>query len=478
MISPPDNRSYTPIHTLNDDALLNIFYIYQLIYGDISLYPDWDNARWWYKLTQVCRRWRYLILASPVRLGLHLVCTYGTPVAEMLAHSPPFPLIINFLDNARVVSTEDEGAILFALQCRDRVRRIGLSMPALGLVKVIKAMDGQFPVLERLFIWPWTRDYVDLMLPKTFQAPHLVMLSLSYAALSTGSPLLTTTIGLTLLALWDIPLSAYFHPSNLVAQLSSLPLLENISIGFKSPIPAHDVEEQPFHTFIGMLVALPNLRMLFIRSVSAYLDGLLARISTPLLEVLQIRLFNQLSFTATHLFQFISRTECIRFSFARLTFSREVVTLAADRQEGDVFNPFDVEVGCRHIDWQVSIAAQIFNGLMPVLSVVEGLALRYEEHDPSSERSNETSRTQWRDILRPFNNVKVLYVAGELIGDVSCALQLEDGELPLELVPELKELVYYQDGDPSNAFTSFTNARQIAGCPVFLINLPSPPTEL
>jgi hypothetical protein len=71
----------------------------------------------------------------------------------MLAHSPPLPLIINYLDSNRDVSVEDEEAILLALQDRDRVRRVGLTMSAMKLLNPITAMGGQFPVLERLFIW-------------------------------------------------------------------------------------------------------------------------------------------------------------------------------------------------------------------------------------------------------------------------------------------------------------------------------------
>ncbi|KAI0276410.1 hypothetical protein BGY98DRAFT_986246, partial [Russula aff. rugulosa BPL654] len=50
----------------------------------------WVEERWWYRLAHVCQRWRNLILGSATYLGLCLVCTYGTPVADMLAHSPPF----------------------------------------------------------------------------------------------------------------------------------------------------------------------------------------------------------------------------------------------------------------------------------------------------------------------------------------------------------------------------------------------------
>jgi hypothetical protein len=45
---------------------------------------------------------------------------------------------------------------------------------------------------------------------------------------------------------------------------------------------------------------------------------------------------------------------------------------------------------------------------------------------------------------------------------------LDDGELPLELLPELQELTYSGIGDASDAFKSFVDARQNAGCPVTL----------
>jgi len=478
----PDNRSYTPIHILDDNTLLHVFYLYQLVfvesYSDVFSLVDWDTARWWYKPAQVCQRWRYLILASPVRLGLHLICTYGTPVVEMLAHSPPLPLIIYYLDGTRHTSREDRVAILLALQHRDRVRRIGLRMPAWKLPKFIKAMDGQFPVLERLFIWPWTEDNTNIVLPTTFLAPHLGQLSLYGVTLPVGSPLLTTTHDLSSLELWDMPLPAYFHPSYLVAQLPFMPRLENLSLGFKSPIPTRNIERLPLNTPIGTHITLPNLRHLFIHGVSAYSEGLLTHINTPLLESVQIQLFNQLNFTVPQLLQFMTRTERFTFSFARLFFEREKVILTMGSLKKGRFIPFKVTVGCRHADWQVSAAVQIFNALAPVLSMVEDLAFNHEEHDPSSEQHNGINRTQWQNLLRPFNSVKALRIPSNLIGPISHSFQPEDGEPLMEPLPELKELVYEKEGGPSDAFTAFINARQIAGHPVALIHVPPPPAPL
>jgi len=470
---------------LDDNTLLHVFYLYQLAfvesYSDVFNYPDWDTARWWYKPAQVCQRWRYLILASPVRLGLHLICTYGTPVVEMLAHSPPLPLIISHLDGSRHTSREDKAAILIALQHRNRVRRIGLRIQASKLPKSIKAMDGQFPVLERLFIWPWTEDNTNLVLPTTFQAPHLGQLSLHYVALPVGSPLLTTTNGLSSLELWGMPLLAYFHPSYLVAQLPFMPQLEKLLLGFKAPIPTRSIERLPLNAIIGTHITLPNLRLLVFQGVSAYLEGLLAHINTPVLDAIQIQLFNQLTFAVPQLLQFINRTENLTFSFARLFFEREKVILTMDSLKRGRFIPFEVAVSCRHVDWQVSAAEQFFNALVPVLSMVEDLAFTYEERDPSSEQHNGINRTQWRNLLSPFNSVKTLRIPDNLIGPLSHSLQPEDGEPPMEPLPGLKELVlvvYDKEGDPGDVFTPFINARQIAGHPVALIHVPPLPASL
>ena len=395
----------------------------------------------------------------------------------MLTHSPPLPLIINYLDPVRQTSIHDEENILLALQYRDRVRRIGLVMPAQNLPKFIKAIDGKFPILERLFIWPRNQDDdVSLTLPTTFQAPHLGQLSLYYAALPVRSSLLTTTFGLTSLELSNIPLSAYFQPSYLVARISSMPQLEGLSIGFTAPTPTRHVERQPLHALTEMHVTLPNLRLLIFRGVNAYLEELLSRINTPLLESLKVRLFNQLSFAVSHLFQFVNRTESLRPDFFQIFFYEDAVVLSANSQKGDNLKVthLTLAVGCGHIEWQVSAAAQTFNALVPILSITVLLTLGYEEHDRSSEHHNEISRMQWRNLLRPFNGVKVLQIYENLISHLSHSLQPEDGESPLELLPELSELVYYKGGDTSDAFTPFINARQIAGRPVLLIHVPPP----
>jgi hypothetical protein len=86
---------------------------------------------------------------------------------------------------------------------------------------------------------------------------------------------------------------------------------------------------------------------------------------------------------------------------------------------------------CRHLDWQVATAVQIFKKLSPVLSAVEELTLRHEKPGLSSELRNEVDQAQWRELFIPLGSVKKLCVPDTLFGEGShCqSLRLEDKEL-------------------------------------------------
>jgi hypothetical protein len=464
---------HSAIHILNDHVLLNIFYLYRLDVsdrfdeaGDPNF--DWGGQRWWYKLAQVCRWWRYLILASPSRLDLHLLCAPGVPIANMLAHSPPLPLIIYYREDVRETAEEDEEGFLLALRHSDRVHYITLYLPAPKLRKIITTMDKQFPILERLYISSPTEDDRSLVLPRTFQAPHLRHLYLWHAALPIGSPLLTTTVGLITLVLGNIPPSAYFSPSNLLTQLSLMPQLEKLGIQFYSPLPNRDVERQLMITPIVTHITLPNLRWFSFKGVSAYMEGLLAQIDAPVLSELRITLFSQLTFTVPRLLQFMDTSNTLSFSTVRLTFINDAAELLAFQLVGQRRYSFGVRIMCSHLDWQVSSASQILTALHPVLSAAEKLTVSHIEHSRSSEWHNEVDRTQWRQLLRPFSNLKTLHVQNELVGKLARSLQADDGESPLEILPNLKEVRYSGEDDTRDAFTQFINERRAAGYPVNL----------
>jgi hypothetical protein len=59
-----------------------------------------------------------IMLGSSIYLDLCLVCTHGTPVTDMLAHSPSLPLIIDCEydddDKDCDITAEDEEGIILA----------------------------------------------------------------------------------------------------------------------------------------------------------------------------------------------------------------------------------------------------------------------------------------------------------------------------------------------------------------------------
>src|SRR6266576_3192450 len=202
------------IDVLDDGSLLNTFYLYRPFllgededeeYGLLGGSKEWDLERWWYKLAHVCRRWRQLILGSSSYLGVCLVCSKGTPVADMLVHSPPFPLVVDYFHEREYsdIAAEDEEGLTLALEQRDRVRHIRLRMGITNLQKFITAISGEYPILGYLIIIPFVKN-TAFVLPETLQAPHLRHLLLSCFSLPIRSPLLTTATGLVTLFL-EIP---------------------------------------------------------------------------------------------------------------------------------------------------------------------------------------------------------------------------------------------------------------------------------
>jgi hypothetical protein len=474
MAYPMSNSPHTAsIDILDDDSLLNIFYLYRplpsgegddearLFGGD----EGWDDGHWWYKLVHVCQRWRNLILGSASYLGLCLICTFGTPVADMLAHSPPLPLVV-FYDHDDVGAKDEEGLIL-ALEQRDRVRRIRLRMNISKLQEFIMVISEEYLILEYLVISiPNPSPDLCLMLPETLQAPHLRHLVLSGLSLPIGSRLLTTAVGLVSFSLIITNLSTYFlfQPHTLLQWISFMPQLETLMICSNAAFPT--IERQ---VPIVTPITLPNLRWFFFQGSNAYLEAVVRQITTPRLEGLQIFFFEQYYFSVPCLSQFINTTKNLRFSKATLSFCHDQVDVGMyTREEADMLQSLHVHIPGEDTLWKVSAVAEISNSLSQLFSAVEHLTLKYDFDLWSLYVIN---RNDWHKILRSFGNVKTLRISNEFVEMLSHCLQSDDGELPLDLLPELRELTYSKSRDRGDLFTSFINVRQNAGRPITLVHL-------
>jgi hypothetical protein len=451
-------------------VLLNVFDVYRLPspgehvdeYGGYRSY--WFRQRWWYKLAHVCQRWRHLILASPSRLDLHLYCAPGVPVADMLAHSPPLPLIIYYHRNydQPKITARDQSDILLALSHRDRVRRISFMLSASNLGRSIMAMGGKFPILERMFI-DSLEPRATLAFPLSFQAPNLRHLGLWLAvSLLTGSPSLTTTAGLVSLRLGDDPPSIQFPPSHILTWLSIMPRLESLEVAFYYHLPHRYVERESAHT---PNITLSKLHEFIFVGTSEYLEGLVSRISAPSLCTIRLHLSDQLTFTTLSLLRFMKKSQYLNFNAVKLVFDRNFIEF--NLSSSSKVSVLELRMMYGHLGLQVPCALQILTTFSSALSVVEQVMLGYRTFGPSV-LPNTIDRAQWREVLRPFGNAKILFVQKGLVTEISRSLQSDDGELPLGILPNLKEVGYSGESYAQDALTGFVDERQEAGHPVKL----------
>lgn len=430
---------------------------------------------------------------------MYILCTKGTPLVDRLDHLPPLPLFVNYRDSEMgyvvrdrrvtwervAVSGEDQLGINHALQLRNRVRHIDLHLPLSTLNEFLMLMNGPFPILEHLSLSFPADKVTTLSLPKTFMAPNIRHLSLLGVALPKRLRLLTSTVSLVSLNLTNIQASGYFRPRLLVARLQSHPQLEELSIEFSIPIPRPSAERLLLGEQ-GTPVILSKLKKLAFRGVSAYLEHLLSQMKAPLLERLDITLFNQIAFTLPHLSHFISTTERIKFlSTGIVRFGGQASIILADRnmEWGGIFERLILHVMCKQTGWQIDCVAQICIALMPALSGVDMLTLdnKYGWDTPALTRlelrNDVFDDMMWHDLLRSFGGVKRLCVDYWLSEGLSHALEVDEIGLDPGLLPGLQDLESTYNGVQRDIlFGAFIESRRVAGRPVALRLPPSLPS--
>jgi hypothetical protein len=391
----------------------------------------------------------------------------------MLAHSPPLPLVIDYVNEDRETTAEDGDAVLFALRHRDRVHRIRVLMPASQSRKLMTAFDDEFPVLEYMYFGALpTSDPSGLILPDGFRAPrlrHLVLLTFPFPMRS--PPWLVTVAGLVTLSIQYIHPSTNCCPEDFFRQLALLPQLETLGISFSAVFTQRDVDAQLFRRPLVTDLKLPNLRWLGFRGISTYLEAVLPRMTTPLLEKLQLVFFDRPDVSIPHLLRFVGAERNLKFYSARFRFANNYVFVYVCPREGDPVYTFRVNLGIpsTSLDEQVASTTEIFYQLRTMFSAIEHLTLEFRRF---SEMGGEARGIRWDDLLRQFSNVKTLRLDNEFVGPVSRSLQVHGGGgAAMELLPELKVLEYPACRDIENSFDGFIDTREKAGLPVTVVQL-------
>jgi hypothetical protein len=444
------------IDMLPDVALLEIFDCY-VNQAREEVRGESLRIQAWHKLVHVCRKWRTIVLESPRRLDLRLLCMAKTPVKEMLAGWPPLPIVI--MQYRRLTHLDN---IIVALEHNDRVCQIRLGITYSQLEEVLAAMQQPFPALTNLTIWVdnWWKDETPAVVPESFlggSAPRLQYLELTRVPFPGLPKLLLSATGLVTLSIWEIPHSGYISPEAMARCLSTLTRLETLSLGFESPLSRPVRESRRPHP--PTRSALPALTDFQFRGVSEYLEDLVARVDAPLLDGLEITFFHQLIFDTPQLAQFLARTPNIQPPVdAHITFSDFDVRVTS------VASNFVLRIRCRQSDWQLSSLAQVCSSLFPQVLVptgtVERLNICERKCDPTRWQ-DDIENSQWLEVLHPFTAVKDLHVSREFLPRIAPALQ----ELAGQVLPCLQNL-FLEDlqssGPVQGAIAKFVAGHHIA----------------
>jgi hypothetical protein len=269
---------------LPDDVLFEIFDFYG-IDCEVCCYP-WR----WHTLVHVCRRWRQIIFASPLRLELQFVCTPRTRVRELLEFLPPsIPITIrNYFDTPPAPGSEsapsikDGSQVIAALEQRDDVYSIDLEdLPSSVLEKLATTMQGTYPTL--VYILLSAADEAAPILRNEFlggSAPCLDRIWLRGIPFPDAPQLFSSTRDLVHLRLQRIPDSGYFPPDAMITALSTCTKLESILIDFiGNPYPDLTGQEiAPLSTHIS----LPALNCFAFEGHGKYFHYFFSRIENPL----------------------------------------------------------------------------------------------------------------------------------------------------------------------------------------------------
>ncbi|KAI0282940.1 hypothetical protein BC826DRAFT_251176 [Russula brevipes] len=418
----------------------------------------------WHTLAHVCHQWRSVVLASPRRLNLQLLCTEKTPVREMLEIWPTIPIVV--MGEDPVLLDEDADYIITALDHHDRVLTLSIDgVPNSLFGKLAAVTQGPFTALTSLVLLAEKESAP--VIPDSFlggSAPHLQTLHLSGVPFPGLRGLLLSAGDLVNLELWDIPDSGYMSPVEMVTCLSALTSLETLELVFRSPRSRPDQASGSPPPLTR--ADLPSLTSLCFQGVSEYLEDFVTRIDASLLNEIDITFFNQLIFSIPQLPQFVSRTEKFKaLRQADLVFHSDSVGVTLSPQAETENSPqLVLQISCSESDWQLSSQAQVESWFLPLLSDLEHLKIR--EH-PTSRPSwqDDIENSQWLEVLTPFNAVTSLHLSKELAQHIAPVLRTR----VMEVLPQLQDISVEElqpSGPVREAIEEFAAARQLSDHPV------------
>jgi hypothetical protein len=401
---------------LPDDILLTIFSLYKEVYS--------SDLSWWDPLVHVCRRWRQVIFASPLRLNLTLLCTSGTPTSESLDIWPPFPIAIHstYLDGlGDLINTN----VKAALGHRDRVTEIRFDFLRGCNFSSLSRLLSPFPALTYLSLESELIVHSGFVLSLGGSAPSLRTLLLKRIPILDLPKLLRSATQLVTLQLYSVPAYPYIPPVMLATCFAVMPNLRQFGI----EIYASYLSDQPP---LPTRVVLPSLTSFHFMGSSEYLEELLAQIDAPILQTFSVT-FLDLDVHTPQLLRFVNCAERLgppirvmaKFDFDTILHLKFMPT------------GFELAILCENSARQISSMAWSCRELLPLLARVERLDL-YCDHILLFTES--VDPWHWVELFQPFMNLQNLYVSRKMWPQLAPMMQDLTGERAAEVLPQLRTL--------------------------------------
>ncbi|KAH9030271.1 hypothetical protein EDB83DRAFT_1854644 [Lactarius deliciosus] len=438
----------TTIDILSDGVLLEIFDLIRSskpAHHDVRFYPVWN----WHTLASVCRRWRQIFFTSPaLRLDLQLLCTHGTPVRKNLGCWPPtFPIAINYgYGNGKSLTPDDRDNLFAALEQRDRVRHLGLSVTNELLEEMATLMQEPFPEMRFLAICPQSENVP--VLPDHFlggSAPRLREIWLNCIPFPALPTFLSSASDLVKLMLVDIPLASYISPTALAACLAVLPRLEHLSVEFSlliSELPTERTHPPP-----ETRAVLPSLTSFAFMGHSAYLEVIMARVDTPQLNSVSITYTDCLDFRVTELSKCIARSAIkpSQFGHAKISFEDDSIHFRFFRETDPDSPTIAIQIVSNGpIPELVVDMAQLLNQTSAMLSDVVRLEVTIN-CSSSYWQGDLRYDIKWLELFRPFTAVKKLGMCEELAEYITRAVENRNKVAVTQVLPALEKLICVED---------------------------------
>jgi hypothetical protein len=416
----------------------------------------------WQSLVHVCRRWRSLVLTSPRRLNLRLVCTPKTPAKDALDIWPVLPLIVTGHVGFEFSSSTDN--VIAALGQSNRVCQVDLDL-GFEVDEVLAAIQVPFPELKYLRL----RSYGSVtVIPDSFLggfAPRLRYVSLDHISFLGLPNLLLSANHLVYLGLTNIPHSGYISPEAMVAPLCALSSLETLNLKFL--FESRPDRESPSLPPPKRSI-LPVLDKFHFEGDAEYLEELLTFIDAPELDEVHIKFVFQMDFDCPRLVQFINRTPTFRaHNRAHVRFDNDTSVALLARWPRS--RTLKISIPYISPSERLSFFEQVCNSSLHPLSTVKHLYIDYQY--PNWIWSNAAiERTLWLQLFLPFTAVKNLSLSRQSVPGVAAALQGLVGGRITEVLPSLRNIKVFGWAGGLGRFKEyigqFAAARRRSGHPI------------